>query len=207
MNGLLASETKTAVTLLDTEGKTQTLLREDIEELAASKKSLMPEGFEKQVPPESIADLLEFLTQRGKYLPLDLRKVATINSTQGMFYSKDDPTERLVFPNWSPKTFEGVPFVLVDPQNGRVPNVVMLYSPNGTYPPRMPRSVSLPCHAPVRAVHLLSGVSGWGYNGGANGRPTTSMIVRLHYADGKTEDHPLKNGVEFADYIRLVDVP
>ena len=33
------------------------------------------------------------------------------------------------------------------------------------------------------------------------------MIVRLHYADGKTEDHELKNGVHFADYIRRVDVP
>ena len=33
------------------------------------------------------------------------------------------------------------------------------------------------------------------------------MIVRLHYADGKTEDHALKNGEHFADYIRRVDVP
>ena len=33
------------------------------------------------------------------------------------------------------------------------------------------------------------------------------MIVRLHYADGKTEDHALQNGVHFADYIRRVDVP
>ena len=33
------------------------------------------------------------------------------------------------------------------------------------------------------------------------------MIVRLHYADGKTEDHELKNGEHFADYIRRVDVP
>ncbi len=34
-----------------------------------------------------------------------------------------------------------------------------------------------------------------------------SLIVRLHYADGQMEDHPLRNGEEFADYIRLVDVP
>jgi hypothetical protein len=34
-----------------------------------------------------------------------------------------------------------------------------------------------------------------------------STIVRLHYADGKTEDHELKNGVHIADYIRRVDVP
>jgi hypothetical protein len=33
------------------------------------------------------------------------------------------------------------------------------------------------------------------------------MIVRLQYADGKTEDHELQNGVHFADYIRRVDVP
>jgi hypothetical protein len=33
------------------------------------------------------------------------------------------------------------------------------------------------------------------------------MIVRLYYADGKSEDHELKNGVHFADYIRHVDVP
>ena len=33
------------------------------------------------------------------------------------------------------------------------------------------------------------------------------MIVRLVYADGTTEDHPLVNGRHFADYIRRVDVP
>ena len=33
------------------------------------------------------------------------------------------------------------------------------------------------------------------------------MIVRLHYADGKTEDHELKNGVHFADYIRASTCP
>jgi hypothetical protein len=55
-------------------------------------------------------------------------------------------------------------------------------------------------------LHLLSGVSGWGYNG-KGGSESTSMIVRLHYADGKTEDHPLVNGKHFADYIRRVDVP
>ena len=84
LNGLLAGETKTSVDLLDAEGKKQTILREDIDELAASKKSLMPEGFEKSVPPEGLADLLQFLTQKGKYLPLDLRKVATLTTTEGM---------------------------------------------------------------------------------------------------------------------------
>jgi putative membrane-bound dehydrogenase-like protein len=206
LNGLLAAETKTSLELVDTEGKTQTISRSDVEQIIASKKSLMPEGFEKQIPAEGLADLLAFLTQRGKYVPLDLRKVATIVSTQGMFYAKDSAAERLVFPDWSPKAFQGIPFHLVDPQGGRVPNVVMLYGPQGAFPPTMPRVVTLPCHAPAKAIHLLSGVSGWGAQDSGT-TPTVSMIVRIHYADGSTEDHSLQNGVHFADYIRRVDVP
>ena len=51
ISGLLASESKTSVELIDAEGKRHAILREDIDQMAASKKSLMPEGFEKQVPP------------------------------------------------------------------------------------------------------------------------------------------------------------
>jgi uncharacterized protein len=206
LNGLLASETKTSVQVLDAEGKEHVILRNDIEDLVASKKSLMPDGFEKQIPAQGFADLLAFLTQRGKFLPLDLRKAATIVSTQGMFYSKDAAVERLVFPDWLPKTFEGVPFQLVDPQGDRIPNVILLYGPEGAFPPKMPRSVSLPCNTAAKAIHFLSGVSGWGATD-TETAPTVSMIVRLHYIGGTIEDHPLKNGVEFADYIRRVDVP
>ena len=165
----------------------------------------MPEGFEKQLSADDLVNLLEFLTQRGKYLPLPLDKVATAVSTRGLFYSPDAAAERLAFDDWKPKTFEGVPFHLVDPQGERVPNVILLYGPEGYLAPKMPKAVSLPCNAPAKAVHLLSGVSGWGYPYSEKG--TVSMIVRLHYTDGATEDHPLQNGVHFADYIRRVDVP
>ena len=204
--GLLAAESKTTVELLDAEGKKSTVLRDEIEEFAASKKSLMPEGFEKLIPAKSLADLLEFLTSKGKFLPLDLRKVATVASDKGMFSDREGDIERLVFDDWSPKTFQGVPFALVDPEGGRVNNAVLLYGPNGKIPPSMPRSVRLPCNATAKAIHLLSGVSGWGATG-TGGRKTVSMIVRLHYADGQTEDHPLRDGEHFADYIRVVDVP
>jgi len=165
----------------------------------------MPEGFEKQVTPDDIVNLLEFLTQRGKYLPIPLDKAATVVSTKGMFYSQDAEAERLIFADWSAKTFEGVPFLLIDPKGDRVPNAILLHSANGAIPPRMPKSVKLPCNAPVKSLHFLSGVSGWGFPYGKEGG--VAMIVRLHYADGKTEDHKLKNGVHFADYIRRVDVP
>src|SRR5262249_38651346 len=130
--GLLASESKTAIEIFDAEGKKQTILRSDIEKLEASAKSLMPDGFEKQLSRKDLTDLLEFLTQRGKYLPLPLDKVATAVSTRGMFVSQDAPVERLVFEDWKPRTFEGIPFHLIDPQGDRVANVVLLYGPQGS---------------------------------------------------------------------------
>jgi putative membrane-bound dehydrogenase-like protein len=204
-NGLLASESKTAIELVDAEAKKHVLQRDDIEVLSATNKSLMPEGFEKQISADDLANLLEFLTQRGRYLPLPLGKAATAVSTRGMFFSESSPVERLVFRDWTPKTFEGVPFILVDPREDKVPNVILLNGPQGSLPPKMPKSVTVPCNSSAKAIHLLSGVSGWGYPASPKG--TVSMIVRLHYDDGKLEDHELKNGEHFADYIRRVDVP
>jgi hypothetical protein len=165
----------------------------------------MPEGFEKQLSKDDLVNLLEFLTQKGKYLPLPLGKAATVASVRGMFYDEESPVERLIFSDWSPKIFHDVPFYLVDPQGGRVPNTILLYGPEGKVPPKMPKQVAVPCNSPAKAIHLLSGVSGWGYPLGEKG--SVSLIVRLHYEDGKTEDHALKNGIHFADYIRRVDVP
>jgi putative membrane-bound dehydrogenase-like protein len=205
INGLLSSESKTAVELIDTEAKKQQILRENIEEMVASPKSLMPEGFEQQIKGQDMVNLLEFLTLKGKYVPIPLDKVANIVTTKGMFFSEESDVERMIFRDWSPKTFEDVPFVLVDPQGESKANGIMLYGPNGSQAPKMPKSVELPCHTPAKAIHFLSGVSGWGYPASEKG--SVSMIVRLKYADGQTEDHELLNGEHFADYIRRVDVP
>jgi hypothetical protein len=123
-----------------------------------------------------------------------------------MFYAKDSTVERLILPDWSPRTVKGVPFQFVDPDKDmRKPNVIMLYGPNGPIAPTMPKTVKLECNLPARTIHMLSGVSGWGYPYAKEGGLV--MTVRLHYADGKTEDHKLENGVHFADYMRRVDVP
>ncbi len=204
LNGLLAAETNTAIELLDGEGKKHVLLREDIDRLTSSKLSLMPEGFEK-LPADDLVSLLDFLSARSKYLPLPLSKAATITSVKGMFISPDGDEQRLIFKKWGPQTAFGVPFQVIDPRGGSIPNAILLYGPNGAVSKKMPKSASVDCNAPAKAIHLLSGVSGWGYPYSKKG--TLSMIVRLHYADGKTEDHELLNGVHFADYIREVDVP
>ena len=60
-NGMLADEAGGSLTLLDGEGKRHVILRSDLDELAASGKSLMPEGLEKDVSPAQMRDLLSYL--------------------------------------------------------------------------------------------------------------------------------------------------
>ncbi|MFO0825675.1 MAG: c-type cytochrome [Gemmataceae bacterium] len=204
--GILGAQTGTSVEIIDGEAKRHALDKSDIASLKETDKSLMPEGFEKVMKPEELGDLLEFLTQKGKFVPLPLDKVATVISTKDMFFDAGGAAERMIFPDWKPKVFEGVPFVLVDPEKDTRKNAVMLNGPNGVIPPKMPKSVSLPFNGKAKAIHLLSGVGGWNAQAASN-TGSVSMIVRLTYEDGKTEDHQLKDGVHFADYIRRVDVP
>jgi putative heme-binding domain-containing protein len=62
INGLLAGETATTVILRGQEGKEETILRGDLEELRSSGRSLMPEGLEKDIAPQAMSDLVAYLT-------------------------------------------------------------------------------------------------------------------------------------------------
>ena len=206
LNGMLASESKTAVELIDAQAKRHTVLREDIEQLRGSTKSLMPDGFEKQLSEEQLTDLLEFLAARGRYLPLDLTAVATAASDTRLFNGpRGDDVEKLIPPAWGIQTVEGVPFLVADPQGGTKPNAIVLHGPNGAVSRTFPKSVTLPVAGRVKTLHLLGGIGGWAFP--FDREPTVSMTVRLRYADGATEDHDLVNGRHIADYIRRVDVP
>lgn len=65
-NGLMLSETAEAVVLRQAEGKQQVVPRAEIEILKASGRSLMPEGVEKDVTVQQMADLLTFLKSRKR---------------------------------------------------------------------------------------------------------------------------------------------
>lgn len=61
LSGMLTSESAASITLAGQDGKQQVLLRADIDELKSTGKSLMPEGLERDIEPEQMADLLAFL--------------------------------------------------------------------------------------------------------------------------------------------------
>ncbi len=61
LTGLITAETATSVTLKRADNATDTVLRIDIDQLKSSGMSLMPEGLEKQIDQQAMADLLEYL--------------------------------------------------------------------------------------------------------------------------------------------------
>jgi putative membrane-bound dehydrogenase-like protein len=64
MTGMIAAETATSVTLKRAEGLTDTVLRLNIDQLQSTRQSIMPEGMEKQIDPQSMSDLLAYLTKQ-----------------------------------------------------------------------------------------------------------------------------------------------
>jgi len=193
------------VELIDTEGKRHTIPRDEIDEMVASKTSLMPEGFEKQLTEVDLSNLLAFLTQRGRFLPLPLNQAATVVTTLGMYHGKESVTDRMILNDWSLRTVSGVPFTLIDPQGTRVPNAIVLHTPHSAAGRLYPQTVQIPCNSQVARLHLLGGISGWGYPSEPN--DTVSVIVQLRYDDGAVEQHELLNGRHIADYIARRDVP
>ena len=65
LSGLLAEETATTVKLRRAEGVEDTLLRSEIEQIRSTGQSLMPEGLEKTIGTQDMADLIAFLRKGG----------------------------------------------------------------------------------------------------------------------------------------------
>jgi len=65
-NGLLTNETGNSITLLAPEGKKHVILRSDLEELTSTAKSTMPEGLEKDLKPQDIADVMAYVASTGE---------------------------------------------------------------------------------------------------------------------------------------------
>jgi len=61
--GMIASQSASSVTLKRDKNVTEDLLRNEIDELVSTGKSLMPEGLEQKITPQEMADLIEFLRQ------------------------------------------------------------------------------------------------------------------------------------------------
>jgi len=80
-SGIIGGETASAITLRQQEAKTVELLRADVETIKSTGLSLMPEGFEKQLSQQQLADLISFI-KNWRYLTTNPRPQAGEGGSQ-----------------------------------------------------------------------------------------------------------------------------
>jgi len=84
LSGMLISETGTSITLAGQEGKQVLLPRSAVDEMQSTGKSLMPEGLEKDLKPQDLADLIGYVgAQRA---PVRNEPKVTRSQADGSFY-------------------------------------------------------------------------------------------------------------------------
>lgn len=205
VTGMLAGESANALRIIDSQGKEQQVLREDIEQMTSSAKSLMPEGFESSITRAEMADLLAFLAKRGRYAPLNIAGAATIISSVGLPGFRGRPGDKFELDSYGRVEVAGVPFELIDPQGDRVANIIGLQQRSTRRPSTLPEAVQVQCAGNVETIHLLGGVAWAAYP--RFEAESTSLIVRRHYANGTTSDYPLVNGKHIVTFEADNDVP
>src|SRR5439155_24079197 len=66
LTGVLVEESGSSLTLVGPNGQRQVILRANLEELSSTGKSAMPDGLEKDLKPQDVADLIVYLRERKK---------------------------------------------------------------------------------------------------------------------------------------------
>ena len=171
-------------------------------------RSLMPEGFE-ALGGETLRDIVAYL-QSGdaRFRVLDLRRACNADSREGIF-TPDHPHESLEFKKFGDVRVGDVPFKILDPiVAGK--NLLILKGGETPLAKGYPKRVEIPAgHVEANVLEILGGVGGWAFpccgDEKLDGMPVVKITVM--YDGGTSEEVVLRNGVEFADFLRPHDVP
>jgi putative membrane-bound dehydrogenase-like protein len=204
--GIVASENAATVTLRSLAGQQEVKVA-DIKSRVNTGRSLMPEGFD-GLGAEAVRDIIAYMqsVDGGNFRALDLTKAFTANTKRGLFIKESNAGDSLKFVKTGHVTVEGVPFNIVSPDKAPANVVLLKGGPRDSFSWTMPEKVEVPVGGfKANRLHFLGGVAGWGHPYGDEG--AVVMRVTVHFSDGQRETLQLRNSVEFADYIREVDVP
>src|SRR4030095_9910299 len=142
------------------------------------------------------------------YRILDLRPAATADNRVGLFLSPNYP-DILHFLQLGRVTVHDIPFEILDSaQTPSGKSLIVLKGGLGNaqnYPRRVVVSGG---GAIVRALHFLSGIGAWAYPwGAASNKYVPAAKITIIDTRGGRQEFVFRNGEEFADYIKRVDVP
>jgi type 1 glutamine amidotransferase len=169
----------------------------------------MPEGFE-GLGGEALRDIIAYMqsVDGGKFRTVDLRDAFTATTSLGLYATKEAKRDSFVFKKTGTVNIEGVPFNIVGPEKAPM-NIIVLNGGHGIAK-TMPRRVEAKLGGfKANRLHILGGVTGWGYNAGGDTGGDRSDVLQIivHFTDGQREGIVCRNGTEFADYIRRIEVP
>ena len=204
--GIIAAENPASVTLKSLAG-VQEIKTADIKTRVNTGRSLMPEGFE-ALGGEMLRDIIAYMQEvdGGKFRALDLSRAFTANTARGLYITERRTDDSLKFARTGHVVVEGIPFNIIAPERASANVIVLRGGQENSFARTMPERVDVAVGGfKANRLHFLGGVAGWGFPFGTEGEVV--MRVTIHYSDGQRETLQLKNGVEFADYIREVDVP
>ncbi len=171
-------------------------------------RSLMPEGLE-ALGGDALRDIIAYICGgESRYRVLDLSKAFTADSRRGLYHSAESLNDTVPFTRHGIVDVEGTPFNIVEPGANPYGGNLLVLRGGGrrTFSHSYPRQVEIPVGFEATAFHFLGGVAGWGASA-ADPEGREIMKVVVVFRDGGTEESALRDGVEFSDYVRRVDVP
>ena len=202
-DGIVVQENREAVIIKNAAGE-MTIKKDNIKSRRSTGLSLMPGGFE-VLGEEGLRDILTYICGgEQKYRYIELRDAYTADSRRGLYIKEENVKDTLKFVKFGDVKVGEVPFYIADPAKYGRNLIVLKGGGQNTYSFTFPQKVEAKVGFAATKLHFLGGVAGWGhpYTPGA-----PAMKVTVVYADGQKEELPMKNGEEFADFIRVVEVP
>jgi putative membrane-bound dehydrogenase-like protein len=207
LSGVLAQENDAQLTLKNAQGVIE-IPKSTIETAKKSSLSLMPEGLE-ALGVDALRDLMAFLTEgTERFRVLDLSGAFTADTRRGLFASVESVNDTVKFARFGMIQANGIPFQIIDPSRSALGgNVVVLRGGSGKEPAHQyPDRLEVKVGFPVKALHLLGGVAGWGASRAFEG--PTIFSLQLRYEGGEAETVDLQDGVHFVDYVAAnLEVP
>ncbi|HXT42341.1 MAG TPA: ThuA domain-containing protein [Candidatus Angelobacter sp.] len=207
-DGIVERENSTEVLLRNATGDF-TIRKDNIKSRRSTGRSLMPEGFE-ALGGEGLRDLLAYIcADESKYRLIDLSGAFTANSARGIYSRTESLDETLKFRKFGLVKVDDVPFDVVAPARSATGNNLIVLKGGNGVAKTMPQKVEVK-NIGIAASRLdfLGGVGGWAWPfGGDPGKNLPVAKITVRFADERSEEFVLKNGVEIADYNGDTDVP
>ena len=207
LQGVITSENASTV-MLATQTGPREIAKTDIAKRENTQRSLMPEGLE-GLGAEALRDLLAFMCGDAmkQFRILNLADAFTADSRSGVFAGPEANQGQVRLAKFGNLQIENIPFLVQDPVKSATGGnlIVLKGGPSaGNHSQSFPERVEVTVGIKAKRLHLLSGISGWGFPAVRDELAALRAVVV--YEDGVREFFQLINGVHFSDYIRKVDV-